>query len=241
MASVNKSADWPTLGEEAAVTAPRKDIGEENNNVWNKDKLMEVSAKPIHVIKATEQSAAKETQAASSTLDPIPSSANQKPKTEQSLSNDRKRVNTKPKWSRFEEDSKSSSQKRRSDRGSDRYDDRPIRRGTGIGNGSTGASSSNSSSRYNSIRSSRSSQVSSKSSVNRGRHENGFYSSTQKSAQTIGERKTAKQLTGRPVVIDPMVTASSHFYGTYYYNNANTAYPVDVAVGSLNESIKRQM
>lgn len=165
----------------------------------------------------------------------------QKPKpVETNLSNDRKRVNSKPKWSRFEEDFKSSSQKRRTDRGSDRYDDRPIRRGTGTG---TGGSTSSSSSRYNSIRSSRSSQVSSKNAVNsRGRRNENGYHSTQKSAQTNGDHKdtkTAKQLTGRPVIIDPMV-AAPHFYGTYYFNNPTT-YPLDAGVGSLKESIKRQM
>lgn len=171
---------------------------------------------------------------------PDSSTSSQKPKTvEPNLSNDRKRVNSKPKWSRFEEDFKSS-HKRRTDRGSERYDDRPIRRGTGNGTGSSNSSSSRYN--YNSVRSSRSSQVSSKNAVNRGRRNENGYHSTQKSTQINGEHKdtkTAKQLTGRPVIIDPMV-AAPHFYGTYYFNNPTT-YPLDAGVGSLKESIKRQM
>lgn len=228
-----KSAEWPTLGEEVA----RKDTSaeENNNSVWsNKDKI-ENPVKSMQDIEATEKSS-KDTEQ-QPTKSTSSTSVSQKPRSE-NLSNERKRVNSKPKWSRFEEDYKSSSsQKRRTDR--DRYDDRPIRRGTGTGSSST-APSTSSSSRYNSIRSSRSSQVSSaKSAVNRGRRENGYYSSTasqkSSSAQTNGDYKdsksTAKQLTGRPVVIDP-----SHFYGTYYFSN-----PLDVAVGTLKESIKRQM
>jgi hypothetical protein len=239
--SEKKSAEWPTLGEEVA----RKDTAtteENNNSVWNNKDKIDIPIKSLQDIEATEKSSVvkdsgTEQQPKSSTTS---TSAIQKPKVDTTnLSNDRKRVNTKPKWSRFEEDYKSSSsQKRRTDR--DRYDDRPIRRGTGTGSSSTAAASTtSSSSRYNSIRSSRSSQASSvKSAVSRGRRENGYYSSStsqKTSAQTNGDYKdgksTAKQLTGRPVVIDP-----SHFYGTYYFSN-----PLDVAVGSLKESIKRQM
>lgn len=213
-----KPSEWPSLGKDAPPQ-PLKSKDATDDNVWNKEGALESSLKtqPIESIVA----------GASKTTVDEPSypklndddKQNSVPKTNSDKGI--KKTNAKPKWSRFEDEYKSSYPKRRS---SDRNEG-PSRR----------SNASGSNRRYEDRRGYRSSQ-SSRITANRGkRNEEGF----SKSSRTNGEHKDSSDSKNAKHFNDQALIAAQNIYGTYYFNNP-TAFPIE-SVGNVKESIKRQI
>lgn len=218
-----KPSEWPSLGKDApqstTTSSTRKDTEE---NVWNK----EISLNLTQASGPATSNESKNNDESSKSYPKLDS--DDKPNSVPKSNADKgiKKTNAKPKWSRFDDEYKSSYKNRRS-----------TDRNEGTSRRNINGSSSNR--RYES-RGYRSSQ-SSRNTANRGkRNEDGGYT---RLIRNTGEHKdsfdskTAKQ----QQIIDPAaLIGAQNIYGTFYFNNPN-AFPIDVGVGNVKESIKRQI